>query len=535
MHSVGEDGVGLLKFDFLGIRNLAILADAVENVKETTGTVIDIERIHVDDKKTFAMLARGETMGLFQLNGSGMTAFLKQLKPTSIHDINAMVALYRPGPMESIPQYIERKHNPVLVNYLDPRLEKILNRSYGVITYQDDVMTTAIELAGYSWLDADKLRKAMGKKIPEVMEAEKGKLLKGFVEYGKLPQEKAQALWKLIEPFAAYGFNKAHAASYGRVAYQTAYMKANFPVEYMTAVLTAESGDADTVAEIIHECERMNIPVLPPDINESRVGFAIIKDEHNTPTKIRFGLTAIKGFGEGLANTLVAERDAHEYFKSMEDFLKRISDKNINKKSMEALIMVGVFDQFGERGMLLANLENFLAYHRSEMTKRESSQDSLFGLFGDTVTHTFDGLSTTQHEPASTEQKLAWEKELLGVYIGGHPLDAFLPELKKRMPIGAILRGGKEGTAVTTAGMVDNIRPLTTQKGDKMAFVKLINRKDFIEMVAFPKTYAELQPLLEPGSIIAVKGKVSIRNDEKSIIIDAVRDLRKNDSFNSDQ
>ena len=222
------------------------------------------------------MLARGETMGLFQLNGSGMTSFLKQLKPSSIHDINAMVALYRPGPMESIPQYIERKHNPNLITYPDPRLRTILDRSYGVITYQDDVMMISIELAGYSWLDADKLRKAMGKKIPEVMEAEKEKLMNGFSEYGKLSQSVADKLWKLIEPFAAYGFNKAHAASYGRVAYQTAYMKANYPVEYMSAVLTADAGDTEKISEIIRECERMGIKVLPPDINESFAPFSVV-------------------------------------------------------------------------------------------------------------------------------------------------------------------------------------------------------------------------------------------------------------------
>src|SRR6056297_59997 len=225
MHSVGEDGVGLLKFDFLGIKNLAILADAVARVKDNHNIDIDIENIPLDDQKTFAMLAKGQTMGLFQLNGTGMTSFLKQLEPSSIHDINAMVALYRPGPMEMIPKYIERKHNPTLVTYLDPRMESILERSFGVITYQDDVMMIAIELAGYSWLEADKLRKAMGKKVPEVMAAEKDKLLEGLAEHG-MGREKADQLWKLIEPFAAYGFNKAHAASYGRVAYQTAYMKA---------------------------------------------------------------------------------------------------------------------------------------------------------------------------------------------------------------------------------------------------------------------------------------------------------------------
>jgi DNA polymerase-3 subunit alpha len=272
------------------------------------------------------MLARGETMGLFQLSGSGMTSFLKQLKPTTIHDINAMVALYRPGPMEMIPTYIERNQNPSLVTYLDPRLKKILELSYGVITYQDDVMMTAIELAGFSWLEADKLRKAMGKKIPELMEEQKKKLFKGFLEHG-LTQKKADDLWHLIEPFAAYGFNKAHAASYGRVAYQTAYMKANYPVEYMSAVLTADSGDTDKISETIHECVRMGIVVLPPDINESFADFTVVPDQNT----IRFGLTTIKNFGEGITDAIIKERKAGGPFASMQDFLSRIHDRNLNK------------------------------------------------------------------------------------------------------------------------------------------------------------------------------------------------------------
>ncbi|MDD3531582.1 MAG: DNA polymerase III subunit alpha, partial [Candidatus Pacebacteria bacterium] len=236
MYSVTDDGgVGLLKFDFLGIKNLAILANVVELVRETRGIEIDIENVPIDDTPTYEMLARGETEGVFQLNGSGMTRWLKELKPSTIHDINAMVALYRPGPMETIPSYIERKHNPKLIHYLDPRMQEYLDFSYGILVYQDDVLLTAIKLAGYSWLEADKLRKAMGKKIPAVMQAEKEKLLKGFMEYGKLSKQLSEKLWELIEPFAAYGFNKAHAASYGKVAYQTAYMKANYPVEYLTA------------------------------------------------------------------------------------------------------------------------------------------------------------------------------------------------------------------------------------------------------------------------------------------------------------
>jgi len=518
-NSVGEDGVGLLKFDFLGIRNLAILADATKLVRETRGIDIDIENIRVDDEKTFAILAKGETMGLFQLNGSGMTAFLKQLKPSTIHDINAMVALYRPGPMECIPQYIERKHNPMLVTYLDPRLKEILERSFGVITYQDDVMMIAIKLAGYSWLDADKLRKAMGKKVPEVMAAEKEKLFKGFLEYGKLSEANAEALWLLIEPFAAYGFNKAHAASYGRVAYQTAYMKANYPVEYMTAVLTAESGNMETITDVIHECERMGVHVLPPDVNESRPGFAIVKDEAENPAHIRFGLSAIKGFGEGIAQTLLAEREHGGTFTSMSDFLRRVVDRGINKKSMEALTMAGAFDSLEERGTLLHNMEKMLEFNKAEMQKKESAQDDLFALMGGFASDLV--LERVPDVPKS--QKLAWEKELIGIYINGHPVDDYAAQLRTYPSIGRVLREWKEDQEVKTAGMIEMVRPLLTKKGDKMAFIKLVNRKDSIELVMFPKLYETQGTLLVPGSVIAVKGKVSVRNDEKSIILDALK------------
>ena len=564
MHSVGEDGVGLLKFDFLGIKNLAILADAVKRVKENRNIDIKVEDIPVDDEKTFAMLARGETMGLFQLNGTGMTAFLKQLQPSTIHDINAMVALYRPGPMESIPQYIERKHNPQLATYLDPRLRKVLDRSYGVITYQDDVMMIAIELAGYSWLDADKLRKAMGKKIPEVMAAEKDKLMKGFLEYGKLTPQTADKLWKLIEPFAAYGFNKAHAASYGRVAYQTAYMKANFPEEYMAAVLTADSGDTEKISEIIHECERLEIEVLPPDINESFSEFTVVTrkngnsrtdsseksrgqcaDEHQSETyrayderdaqsgtqpsgelqtkqsRIRFGLTTIKNFGAGIAEAIITEREQHGHFTDMTDFLSRIHDKNLNKKSLEALIMAGAFDQFGERGHLLANLDNLLAFNKEHVAGKEANQDSLFGGMETAINE----LTLEAAPAASTEQKLIWEKELLGVYVSGHPLDQFEKELKERASITQIKQDGRNGIPVVTAGMIESVRELLTKKGDRMAFILLANHTDNIEMVAFPEVFQTHKDLLVPGACIAVKGKLNIRNDEPSIVIDRLKSL----------
>ncbi len=515
MKSVGEDGVGLLKFDFLGIKNLAILAEAVKRVGVIREIKVDIENIPLADDKTFNILAKGETMGLFQLNGSGMTAFLKQLKPSTIHDINAMVALYRPGPMESIPQYIERKHNSELVSYIDPRLKPILEMSYGVITYQDDVMTIARELAGYSWLEADILRKAMGKKIPEVMAAEKDKLLTGFVEYGKLSSAIANKLWSLIEPFAAYGFNKAHAASYGRVAYQTAYMKANFPVEYMSAVLTADSGDIDKISEIIRECERMQIDVLPPDINESYEDFTVVPGKKT----IRFGLTTIKNFGAGIAEAIIKERKKNGHFTSLTNFLSRVNDRNLNKKSLESLILTGALDGFGERGEMYANIELLLTFNRERVTEKESAQESLFNL-GSGSTHT---LNLQSSEPAPALQKLIWEKDLLGVYVSGHPLDAYEEELKQRPTIQEIRNDDRNGVPVVTAGMISGIRELLTKKGERMAFVILSDKKSEIEMVAFPRTYTELRDIFLVGTCIAVKGRLSIRNSEPTIALERAK------------
>ncbi|MFZ2252882.1 MAG: DNA polymerase III subunit alpha [Minisyncoccia bacterium] len=520
MHSVGEDGVGLLKFDFLGIKNLSILSEAVRRVRVIHGIEVDIENVPVDDQKTFDMLARGETMGLFQLNGNGMTAFLKQLRPTTIHDINAMVALYRPGPMESIPDYIERKHNPALVSYLDPRLEHILDRSYGVITYQDDVMMISRELAGYTWLEADMLRKAMGKKIPAVMEAEKEKLINGFRDFGKLSQNLSEKIWKLIEPFAAYGFNKAHAASYGRVAYQTAYMKANYPVEYMSAVLTADAGDTEKIAETIQECVRMGVEVLPPDINESFGPFSVVPEKEGVAAKIRFGLTTIKNFGEGIAESIIEERKVNGSFLSLQDFLTRVTSRNLNKKSLEALIMSGSFDRFEDRGTMLANIETLLTYHKEHSQSKESAQDSLFGSMSESSVH---ALTLLQSAPAHKNEKLVWEKELLGVYVSGHPLDEFKSEIEKRPRIGTLKKETRNGVPVVTAGMVEFTHELLTKKGDRMAFITLGDGVESMELVAFPEVYKTHHDKFIVGTCIALQGKLSMRNEQATIIIDKVK------------
>jgi len=532
MYSIEE--TGLLKFDFLGIRNLSILADSISLVKKFYNIDIDIEHIPLDDKKTFLLLAKGQTEGLFQLNGSGMTRYLKELKPTSIHDINAMVALYRPGPMEIIPEYIRRKHNPKLIKYLDPRMKKFLSESYGLIVYQDDLLFCALEMAGYNWEEADKFRKAVGKKIPAEMAAQYEKFTKGIVANGQT-QEFAEKLWKLFEPFQAYGFNKAHAASYGKVAYQTAYMKANYPVEYMTAILTAESGDVEKIAEIINECKKMNIPVFPPNINESYGGFTVIRIPSPEPKplsldrglgsvkseKIRFGLYTIKNLGTDISDAIISERKLNGKFKSITDFLDRIKHKNLNKKSMEALIKSGSMDDFGERGQLLFNLENMLEYNR-ENSKQSANQISLFGG----MTEAEPVFKFKNAPEASQAEKLLWEKELLGLYISGHPLDRLREKLEsKDVNIKRIKEQFGKDMQVTIAGIIETSRQVITKNDERMAFIKISDLTDSIEAVAFPSIFKTSMDILVPEKCVALTGKVSLRNGEKSIIIEGVKEI----------
>jgi len=570
MYSITDEygGVGLLKFDFLGIKNLAILADAVRRVKETRGIEVDIENVPIDDKRTYEMLARGETEGTFQLNGSGMTRWLKELRPTSIHDINAMVALYRPGPMETIPQYVERKHNAKLIHFLDPRMKEYLDFSYGLLVYQDDVLLTAITLGGYSWLEADALRKAMGKKIPAVMQAEKEKLLKGFIEYGKLSKNNAEKLWQLIEPFAAYGFNKAHAASYGKVAYQTAYMKANYPVEYLAAVLTADSGDTEAIATFVAEAKRMGVPVLPPDVNESGTDFTVVhlhdapmtaeeypskgtredvsreealrrsegdEQEENFqqkiipysssdtprafPNAIRFGLSSIKNFGDGISESIITERKTHGPYKTLSDFLSRVGSKNLNRKSLESLVKCGALDSLDQsRGTLLENIETMLTFHREATAV--APQDSLFGAFA------APALTLPEGKPVSLIDKLVWEKELLGIYVSGHPLDAYEAIVKKAvLSIKKIKEEPQPGMLLILPVLLTEARSFLTKSGEKMSFLKFEDKTDSIEAVIFPKLYKQHAAILVPGACLLVKGKVSVRNGETSLAIEELKPL----------
>lgn len=520
MHSIEE--AGLLKFDFLGLKNLSIMAGTVKLAEKLYGDKIDIDFVPLDDEKTFKMLAEGGTEATFQLNGDGMTRFLKELKPTNIDDINAMVALYRPGPLAFIPDYIERKHDPTKVKYLDPKLEEFLKPTYGILIYQDDILLIAVNLAGYTWGEADKFRKAVGKKIPEEMEKQKSKFINGCQEVGGFSKENSEELWNQIETFAAYGFNKAHAAAYGRVAYLTSYLKANYPVLYMASVLTADSGDTDKIAEMVNECKRMKIEVLPPDINESFEDFTVVGNEKDKES-IRFGLTTIKNFGEGIAHFIIEERKAGGRFKSIEDFLTRVVDRNLNKKSLEALIKSGAMDTLGDRGELLHNLENLLLFNK-EISKGDKDQDSLFGESME-MSH----LQLEKADEIKSEQFLAWEKEFLGLYVTGNPLDQFKDILTKRdSTIENIKKAKKIGFTTVIAGLIEDVREITTKKGAKMAFVKIKDYEDTIEAVFFPKVYTTYKELLESDEkCVAIKGKLNERNGELSVLVDKAKTLSK--------
>ena len=507
------EDVGLVKMDFLGIRNLSIMGSAIKIIEKTRGLKIDLEKLPLNDGKTFELMAKGETMGMFQLGGSGMTRYLKELEPSSITDIMAMVALFRPGPMNSIPEFIERKHKPKTITYLDPRLKEILRASYGIITYQDDVLLIAIELAGYTWEEADKLRKAMGKKIPKEMARQKEKFISGCVTKGNIKEDKARALWELIEPFAAYGFNKAHAASYGIVAYQTAYLKANFTTEFMAALMTAESGDLVTVAQAVAECQRLGITVLPPDVNESLGTFTVVDER-----RIRFGLHAIKNLGEQVAESIINERRRGGSFNSLTDFLNRTAGREVNKKSLESLIKCGALDSLHkERRQLIDSLESLLAYAKQAAQSKNSQQSSLFGATSGLSVKSSVKLAEVQ--PATTQEQLAWERELLGLYVTAHPFADYASSLAGAIvPLKNLSEIAGE-PAITVAGLITAIKPITTKKGEAMLFATIEDTETNCELVVFPDTYRSFRALLLPDTILAIKGRLSKRDGERKIIV----------------
>ncbi len=513
--------IGVVKLDLLGIRNLSILEEAVRLVEKRHGTKIDIYNLPHPDQKTFEMLSKGLTFGVFQLGSSGMTRYLRDLKPSSIFDIMAMIALYRPGPMQFIPDYISRKHNPKLIKYFDPALEKILHRTYGILVYQDDLLTIAHDLAGYSWEEVDKFRKAVGKKIPEEMAKQKIKFTQGCMETSGWSHAKAEQIWTWIEPFAAYGFNKAHSASYSVVSYQTAYMKANYPVEFMAALMTAESGDEDKIYEAVEECTQLGIKVLPPDVNESLGDFTVVNE--NT---IRFGLNAIKNLGSDVITKIIEIRSTESNFISLEDFLIRAYTRNLNKKSWEALAKAGALDAFGERGQMLHNTEDVLDFVRQHFKDAAGGQNSLFGS-----SLKIGKLKLKESTPATKEEMLLWEKEHLGMYVSAHPLDVYKKVLSTLRSVKS-LSLNELGNNVVMGGIISRLKRTLTKKNDPMAFFTLEDLTGNIEVLVFPKIMEKTLPLLTDDKIVQVTGRLSDKDEEFKLIADDIKELPTDDLYN---
>jgi DNA polymerase-3 subunit alpha len=505
--------IGLLKMDFLGLANLTVLDRARDIVRESRGIDIDLQHIPLNDAKTFQMLSEGETTSIFQLEGAGMRRYIRELKPTSVADIAAMVALYRPGPMASIPRYIQAKHGEVSITYLHPRLKPILEPTYGVLVYQDQVLFIARDIADYSMGQADILRHAMGKKKPEEMRREKSNFLAGAQRNG-ISEAIANQIWDLMEPFAGYGFNAAHAACYATVAYQTAYLKANYPVEYMCAVLESALGNTDKIATAIGECRRLGIAILPPDINKSGARFTI---ESNA---VRFGLAAIKNIGTGPVQDILDARE-HGPFHSIEDFCQRVGPQAASKRVLESLIKAGALNSLARRSQLLSVLDRLTALAASAQRASVAGQKSMFDL---APTAAASLLVLPNLPEAPHKQRLAWEKELLGTYVSDHPLQRIAQGMSGMgIVFSNQLTSDTAGQRVTLAGMITRVRTITTKKGDPMAFVQLEDLQGEIEVVVFPSAYASTQDLWQDNTIVLVKGKVEVRDEKSKLICDSAK------------
>lgn len=523
MYTVGEDGVGLLKMDFLGLRNLTIIEESLRFIKENQDQIIDFTTVPLEDKETYELLSLGETTGIFQLESAGMRRYVKELRPTSIFDLQAMVALYRPGPMQNIPEFVKRKNNPALITYPHPALKEILKESYGVLTFQDDVLLTAIALAGYTWLDADKFRKAMGKKIPADMKKQEEMFIAGCVKNG-LTQKKAEEIFNLIAPFAGYGFNKAHAACYATIAFRTAYLKAHFPVEFMTALMTAESrgttGPAknEKIAQAISECKRLNVPVLPPDVNSSEAEFSI-----ENKSKVRFGLSAIKNIGSAAIESIL-EAKKKKRFSSLQDFCSRVDLSKVNKKTMESLIKAGAMDAFGNRASLLINLPEIMGNTTRVKKQETEGQGSLFDE-ATTDTHDTSDLQFSAVDDFTKEEKLSFEKEFLGFYLTAHPQTETLSLIKSLITHEIeTLEEETEGTVVKIGGIIETIKKIFTKKSNsEMAFLSLGDEKGItIEVVVFPKIFEQIKNLLIHDTVIIVDGKINLKDDRPVILAERI-------------
>jgi DNA polymerase-3 subunit alpha len=513
MHAI--EALGLLKFDFLGLSNLTILKNAVDLIRAHRGVEIDLDHIPLDDPRTFELLASGETTGIFQLESAGMRRYVRELRPTSVFDLAAMVALYRPGPMENIPAYIRRKHGQEAVTYLHPLLQPFLERTYGIFVYQEDIMAAAIALGGFSGPEADTLGYAIRKKKRSVLQAQKEKFVTRAAERG-VPPETIDAVFKAFEPFERYGFNKAHATCYGLIAYQTAYLKANYTVDFMASVLSAFRDNEEKVAAAVAECRRLAIEVRPPDVLRSAVEFTVEDDA------IRFGLLAVKNVGQGAIESIIEARAADGPFRSLADFCTRIDLRSANRKVIESLAKVGALSAFGHPAQVLDGIDDALAAGQASQRDRVSGQTSLFDLATEDTTVFERPLPTVSEAPV--RERLRWEKELLGLYLSEHPMGEIADRVGEFVTAysGDLREESLDGQRLVICGIVVGSRTIITRARSTMAAVTLEDLQGSTEVIVFPKLYEQTLRTWSDGAILVVAGKVDHRGEEVSLLADLV-------------
>jgi DNA polymerase III subunit alpha len=518
--------LGLLKMDFLGLSNLTIIKNALRIIKRVYQTDIDINTILLDDEAAYGLLQRGDTTGVFQLESAGMKRYLRELKPTTFEDIVAMVALYRPGPMQFIDEFIGRKHGQKKIVYPHPSMENSLKNTYGVLVYQEQVMQISKEVCGLTGGEADTLRKAIGKKKIDIMRKMKVRMIEGAQAVSGIQPAVMDKFWKQLEDFAAYCFNKSHAACYGLIAYQTAYLKAHYPAAFMAALMTSDYDDTDRLAIEITECKHMGITVLPPDVNESFLEFAVVPETN----QIRFGMLAIKNVGSGAVEEILRAR-ADRQFTSLEDFLSRVNYRVVNRKAMESLVKAGAFDRYTDRSTLLHNLDTVMAFANRIQKQASSGQTDLFGNLSDAAVERPKLELPPPATPTDIHEQLVWERELLGIYLSQHPLEMFQTFLSEQCVPMASLKPEHDGKAVTIGGAIADVREIITKNGQKMAFIKIEDQSGELEAILFPNAYQQTLGLWQRDRIVMIRGKVNARDREGKpssdvkIMIDDAREI----------
>lgn len=523
MHAI-ED-LGLLKMDFLGLSNLTVLKNALRIIKKVHGKEIDLSKIELTDEKTYRLLSRGETTGVFQLESAGMKRYIKQLKPNCFEDIIAMVALYRPGPMEQIQEFIDRKHGKKEIKYQHPKMEAALKNTYGVTVYQEQVMQISKDLAGFTGAQADNLRKAIGKKIAVLLKKMRQEFIDSAVK-NKVDKKIAEDIFDGWEGFAQYAFNKSHAACYALIAYWTAYLKAHYPATFMAALLTSDYSNIDRIAIEVAECQAMGIEVLGPDVNESYAEFGVVKGKN----QIRFGMEAIKNVGTGIVAAILAAREKGGKFVSVENFLARVDASEINKKVIEALVECGAFDSLSSRSLLLFNIEKMLGFAGKI---QKGTADGQMGLFAGTkqAATSFLLQLAEPEEELTSEEKLAFEKELLGIYFSEHPLDQHKEKIEG-MSLDRIdsLSAELNGDEVRLAGVITQVQKILTRKNDPMVFARFEDKSAITELIIFPTILQKYNSLVVEGKVLFVKGKVNNKDNQLKILVDVIEDLKTKDT-----